>query len=364
MKNLIKCKNVFYSFLLSCLGVFLIGCSGSDYTVPFVPVTTSSTYLIDEIGRVLEEKAFAWGAGFENARQKLNPYRTRIDTSKGGWSVCVQINDILKKEFKVSHLGMFIDSGKGGEVAPMPWPEKITRSYNHNLEPKYYEQAVGNKRVGILKLPTFGDEYTAKRLQLAAFINQASSADALIIDLQENTGGFARNVKDLLGYFIASNTEIYQEIDRSNYRAYVNANGSAPTSLNGLLSFAVAQGDIFSWPGKYWTVGGSLFNFYSNSYNAPFNKKLYVLTNAHSASCSEIFANAVKNHCHAITVGTKSAGAVLPSLQEPISNFILQYPTSEIIDVNGRRLEGMGVMPTIVAQSNALQTALNNIISH
>ena len=82
-----------------------------------------------------------------------------------------------------------------------------------------------------------------------------------------------------------------------------------------------------------------------------------MIVNKFSGSAAEIAAAALHDVLGAPVIGTKSAGAVLASVIDPVSNgFTLQYPIEDYVTIKGVRLEGNGVTPDILSQDVALRT--------
>ena len=77
-----------------------------------------------------------------------------------------------------------------------------------------------------------------------------------------------------------------------------------------------------------------------------FSGPLAILTDRGSVSCSDIFAGGMQALGRARIFGDTSAGMALPSASIPLpSGDYLLYPTADFVDPNGRRIEGVGVIP-------------------
>lgn len=77
-----------------------------------------------------------------------------------------------------------------------------------------------------------------------------------------------------------------------------------------------------------------------------FSGPLAILTDRASVSCSDIFAGGMQALGRARIFGDTSAGMALPSASIPLpSGDYLLYPTADFVDPNGRRIEGVGVIP-------------------
>lgn len=77
-----------------------------------------------------------------------------------------------------------------------------------------------------------------------------------------------------------------------------------------------------------------------------FSGPLAILVDRGSVSCSDIFAGGMQALGRARIFGDTSAGMALPSASIPLpSGDYLLYPTADFVDPNGRRIEGVGVIP-------------------
>lgn len=77
-----------------------------------------------------------------------------------------------------------------------------------------------------------------------------------------------------------------------------------------------------------------------------FSGPVAILTDRASVSCSDIFPASLQALGRARIFGGTSAGMALPSGVTPLpSGDRLMYPTADFTDPNGRRIEGVGVVP-------------------
>lgn len=83
--------------------------------------------------------------------------------------------------------------------------------------------------------------------------------------------------------------------------------------------------------------------------SARFAAPVVVLVNEGSASSSEIFAHVLQHHERATIVGRKTAGAVIAAREYRLPDGgLLQVAISDYLNLDGRRLEGNGVIPDVV----------------
>jgi retinol-binding protein 3 len=151
------------------------------------------------------------------------------------------------------------------------------------------------------------------------------NADALIIDLRENGGGFSTMVQLLASYFFDGEP--------------------------------IQMGDSYSREtGKHtqdWTLP------HTGGVRLP-DLPLYILTSKESYSAAEGFAYFLKNRKRAILIGETTGGAAQPIERVAVSDkFYIWLPTQKPVDpTTNTNWEGIGVSPDIPCQSKlALYTA-------
>jgi carboxyl-terminal processing protease len=77
-----------------------------------------------------------------------------------------------------------------------------------------------------------------------------------------------------------------------------------------------------------------------------FSGPLAILTDRASVSCSDVFPASMQTLGRARIFGDTSAGMALPAGVAPLpSGDRLMYPIADFTDPNGRRIEGIGVIP-------------------
>lgn len=188
-----------------------------------------------------------------------------------------------------------------------------------------------NKDTAVLKINTFDVSYN--RSNVEDLVKQAEDANAknLILDLRSNPGGSILNLVHLMGLLLPPNTPLGTFITRTSVDRYVKEEKGKPTDLAAIARYSkslVASKDDIPY----------------------FKGHVAVLINGGSGSASEIAAAALRDDVDAPIVGTKSAGAVLVSIMNPMPDgFMLQFPITDFVTVNGVRLEGTGVTPVVDA---------------
>ncbi len=196
-----------------------------------------------------------------------------------------------------------------------------------------------DKDTAVVTINTFGFAYDRKRV--LDIMSEAKESKKIILDLRDNGGGEIGNLRHLLGFFTTSDQPVGTFIDRTIVNEYSAATHGNPTDLAAIAKWTkkkvrpIPEPDTLRYSGK-----------------------VVVLINGLSGSASEILAQGFRDVLGSKIVGTKSAGAVLVSLYVDASNgFMLQFPLSDYVTINGTRLEGKGVTPDFVVSDPTIHTA-------
>ncbi len=159
---------------------------------------------------------------------------------------------------------------------------------------------------GVLYIRLAGFDRKSVKL-LRKKLKEYSEAPGLVLDLRSNPGGKLRACKIAVGHFFPDNVELGTFIHRSGKE---KENDS--------------------------------IDFLTLNYDRP----MVILVNSRSGSASEIFSHILQYHHRAKVVGQKTAGAVLAAFELGLPDGgKIVVPVSDYIGLNGKRLEGTGVIP-------------------
>jgi carboxyl-terminal processing protease len=170
----------------------------------------------------------------------------------------------------------------------------------------------GNRCVGTV---AFNVWLPALVPDLAHAVDSVRSCAGVVVDLRGNPGGVGAMVMGFGGYFVDS----------------VKSLGTMRTrqvSLNFVINPQRSRDD--------------------GSQMSPFNGPVAILTDALSASTSEIFASGMQRIGRARVFGERSAGAALPALMKRLpSGDVFVHAVADFTDPNGERIEGAGTVPDV-----------------
>lgn len=169
--------------------------------------------------------------------------------------------------------------------------------------------------VGYLAVYEFTD-VTFEQYQEAREDLERQGIEKLVIDLRDNPGGLLTSVCDVLGTILPKGLIVYTE-DKYGKREEELCDGKTPIDI-----------------------------------------PLAVLVNENSASASEIFAGAVKDHKVGTIVGTTTYGkGVVQTIRDLGDGSALKLTVSNYYTPNGVNINGVGIEPDVEAElDKSLQT--------
>jgi carboxyl-terminal processing protease len=345
--------------------------------------------VLESARRLVEQRAFAGGVSFETWEQKLAERKDRIDRASTVGAFSREVNRLLN-EYGISHIDLVtpnmaqrqredsmvgigirhsgmsggpitidqiikggpaekaglragdiiqaVDGAPLGNVAMLRGEEgskivlevkrgedvfnlEVTRAKFSTRDPA--ELVKINDETAMLVLPTFDRGYD--RVAMETLFREAAQYKSLIIDLRGNGGGAVTNLYHFLGMLLPRGVEFGTSVNKEVAEEYQRATGGDPADV-----VKVAQ-----WHQRKWTVRRNAV--------PPFAGRVAVLINRASASASEIATAALVEvrDPPAITVGTRSAGAVLVANDVSMpEGFRMRVPVSDYVTIKGRRLEG------------------------
>lgn len=163
-----------------------------------------------------------------------------------------------------------------------------------------------DKTVGYIQISMF-DENTAKNLQSKLKELKGKGMKSLIIDLRGNPGGLLNECVDMVSNFVAKDKVIVSTIDKYKNKKEYKSSG----------------GDFIGLP-------------------------ITVLTNAGSASASEIFAGAIRDYKIGTLVGEKTFGkGVVQTMLDTGDGTSLKVTVSKYYTPNGENIHHIGIKPDV-----------------
>jgi carboxyl-terminal processing protease len=207
---------------------------------------------------------------------------------------------------------------------------EVTRGEYKSILP---ETLTWKNRTAIIEIPTFDVGYNAKRID--ELMEEAMSAEMIVLDLRSNGGGRVVNLQHLMGWFLDRTEEpMGTFIGRSAVNRYKRNNEVETIDLIEVADATRAKVRAGRRDGKN------------------FEGAIAVLQSGATGSASEMAAAALQHYRGAAIIGTQSAGAVLASMIIPLpdgSDYWVQFPVTDYVTIAGDRLEGSGIKPDIAA---------------
>ncbi len=178
---------------------------------------------------------------------------------------------------------------------------EITRHTVHTS----VDSKVLENQIGYVQITTFGDK-TAPELKMHLDNLQVKNIKDIIIDLRDNGGGYLTTLQAMSSYFLENGSVVLQQ---------EHADGS--------IELTKTKGN-------------------------PYDFNVVLLVNENSASCSEVFAAALREHNGVKIVGTTTYGKGTVQVVQAFSNgSALKYTTAAWLTPNGVSINGEGIHPDV-----------------
>jgi carboxyl-terminal processing protease len=211
--------------------------------------------------------------------------------------------------------------------------------------------------IAVLTVSTMMGQNTIDQIYGAFKTLNETKPKALILDLRNNEGG-AFAVRPLISHLLSSNLEAGIFLSQS----WTKNNHSIPSD-DYIHSLTPWQG----WSIKsFWRdveVKGVLrivFEPMSPQYVGP----VYVLINKQTASAAELAADALLASGRAVLVGEKTGGQMLSQKMYDLPQGLqLFLPIADYYALHSGRIEGAGVMPQVIVESDMAMEKTLELIS-
>lgn len=158
--------------------------------------------------------------------------------------------------------------------------------------------------IGYIRISTFGSQ-TAEELKTHLDYLWESNVKKLVLDLRDNGGGYLHTLLQMASYFLPEDLVVLQQ-------EYVNGEIELNKTTKGMYDF----------------------------------EDLVLVVNENSASCTEVFAAALREHRGVKIVGTTTYGKGTVQVSQAFANgSALKYTTAAWLTPKGEWINGVGVKP-------------------
>lgn len=221
------------------------------------------------------------------------------------------------------------DKHMGLHFGPMPSPPDLNGKAPPGVARNNHGFGVSQRlsgNVALLVINGFPPPFDEQKVAIGERMSELTDADAVIVDLRNNRGGFPPTEALVASYFFDDAPLLLKSI----YRRDENSTR-----------------DIWTEP----LLAGKRFGS---------RKPVYILTGRRTFSGGEALAYGLQAHGRAVVVGEGTGGGAHPSWPYPVQGgFVLRVPFARSIHpLTGTNWEGIGVVPDVDApEEQALETA-------
>ncbi len=222
---------------------------------------------------------------------KKGDYVIAIDGKSTRFLTISQIAELLRgpKDSFVS-----IKLKRGNEIIP-------TETKREELNFKSVSTKLLPRNIALIKIDSFVPENTSKLFKEELL--RVMSANGLILDLRNNSGGLLKNAIEIADMFLSEGKIISTIYNTKNVNEFANS-------------------------------------------NKIFNSNVIILVNENTASASEVLSSALRENNRAILIGKKTFGKGL--VQEIVKlpdDSALHVTTAAYLTPNGKNIDKIGLMP-------------------
>lgn len=312
----------------------------------------AGTTVFDSVASVLEHRFYdpgMNGADWPALVARLRPRAAAATTDPEAYAV---IADLLAG-IGGSHLGL-----SAAPRSPLP----TVAVPNAPSSAAAVSWRVLSPQVGYLRIANFFATGAAARpdfARLDSAFREMGALPALIIDLRANPGGSLDLAAWLARHLVARPTPGGYFVTQSGYtRRGLRSAQALDAATVPPLDASVGGGGL---TGAVEAAGGAAMVYVGGGAASPYTGRVAILTDRRTGSAAEAVAAALKEARGAITVGERTAGAMLSSTEVGIApGWRLRYPVMDYRTASGLRVEGDGVQPDVpspVAGDEPIQAA-------
>lgn len=224
--------------------------------------------------------------------------------------ILVSVAGVATKDLSTDEIVELVMGEKGTPVSIglLRSGEEITKEVIRDEVLNSIRGEVVDEDTAYLKLDQFGESTATEVLRFLERIEGKQSK--LIVDLRDNGGGYLNSVIDIVGYFVENDSTVLITKNRDGKET------EEKTTLVHEFEF----------------------------------DDIVILVNEHTASASEVFTAALKEHLedHVTVVGTNSYGKGTVQQTKMFSdNSALKYTTAEWLSPSGKAIHGVGIKPDV-----------------
>lgn len=304
---------------------------------PARQASITGTAVFDSVVRVLEHRFYDPGMNGVDWPALVARLRPRAAAATSDGEAYGVIRELLAG-IGGSHLGFSARAASwGGGVMAAPGPIVSWR--------------VLSPEVGYLHVRNFnpvGERAVGEFARLDSAFAEIGALPALILDLRGNPGGSLDLAARLAQHLVARPTPGGYFVTQSGYtrRGLRTAQALDAATVPPLTAAVGADGLM----GAVEAAGGAAMVYVGGGGASAYAGKIAILTDRRTGSAAEAVAAALREVRGAVTVGERTAGAMLSATEVGIApGWMLRYPAMDYRTPAGVRVEGDGVPADVTA---------------
>lgn len=318
----------------------------------------TGTAVFDSVVRVLERHFYDPGYNGADWARLVDEARPRVAAARTDGEAYAVISGLLRA-LGTSHLNF-----TAAPRVPSPSPANTTAPRAPAASSPVVSWQVLSPSLGYLRIENFGPTGAALVPEVArmdsAFAEMAG-LPAIVIDLRGNEGGSVDLAYRLGQHLVAAPVPAGYFVVRQGYDARGMRTAAAldPATIPGLPTDGSVTGAMLT--GAVNAAGGAAMLYVGGGLARPYTGRVAILTDGNTGSAAEAVAAILRETRGAVTVGERTAGAMLSAADVQVApGWRLRYPAMDFRTAAGVRVEGDGValdVPAPAADRAALLRA-------
>jgi carboxyl-terminal processing protease len=307
----------------------------------------TGTVMFDSVVRVLERHFYDPGYNGADWARLVAQARPRIAAARSDGEAYAVIGGLLRA-LGTSHLNFTAvprvarPASANTQAAPAPAASAPSVSWQ-----------VLSPSLGYLRIASFepsGESLPPEVARMDSAFAEMAGLPAIVIDLRGNEGGSVD-----LAYRLGQH--LHAAPVAAGYLVVRRGFDSRGMRTAGALDPATVPALPADLPGAMLTdaveaAGGAAMLYMGGGIARTYTGRIAILTDAETGSAAEAVAAMLRETRGAVTVGERTAGAMLSSADVMVApGWRLRYPAMDFRTAAGRRVEGDGVAPDVPAPS-------------
>jgi carboxyl-terminal processing protease len=312
----------------------------------------TGTAVFDSVVRVMERHFYDPGYNGADWPRLVAEARPRIAAARSDGEAFAVLGELLRA-IGTSHLNFTAVPRVAPPVAPNPIAPNATAASAPAASTPVVSWRVLSPSLGYLRIASFGptgEELAPEVARMDSAFAELAALPAIVIDLRGNEGGSVDLAYRLGQHLLAAPAPSGYFVVRGGFdaRGMRTAGALDAATIPALPRDGSVTGALLADAVE--ANGGAAMLYVGGGLARPYAGRVAILTDGETGSAAEAVAAMLRETRGAVTVGERTAGAMLSSADVMVApGWRLRFPAMDFRTAAGVRVEGDGVAPDVPA---------------